>query len=84
MPAVSPAAASDPDTFVTSVQFFDGPELIGVAVNPTSSLPSTNNVFTFDWEGASIGKHRLRAIAGDSQGVTKISTPVKIQVLPAP
>jgi hypothetical protein len=78
------AQASDPDTFVTEVDFFDGKNQIGATLTTNNPAPSTLVPFDFTWTNAPIGPHTLRAIAIDTDKNKQISPPVRIQVLPAP
>jgi len=69
------ASASDPDGQVVSVHFYSGDTLIGSA----AAEP-----FQMTWGNASTGTHVLTASAIDALGSTVTSSPVTIEVLPAP
>jgi len=67
------AAAEDPGGFVAKVEFFADGLSIGVALT---------SPYGFDWIGAPLGGHILRAVATDNQGATNSSAPVMISILP--
>lgn len=67
------ASAEDPGGLVAKVEFFADGLSIGVALTPP---------YAFDWIGAPLGGHILRAVATDDQGATNSSAPVMISVLP--
>jgi subtilisin-like proprotein convertase family protein len=67
------SSAADPGGLVAKVEFFADGLSIGVVLTPP---------YAFDWIGAPLGGHTLRAVATDDQGATNSSAPVMISVLP--
>jgi hypothetical protein len=65
------ADAQDPDGSVRDVEFYAGPNFIGV---------STNRPFALEWQINVPGLHCLRAIATDNVGARATSAPVCITV----
>ncbi len=65
------AAATDPDGVITRVEFLADDVRIGETLTPP---------YAFDWFGATVGTHLLRAVATDNQGATSSSAPVSITV----
>jgi hypothetical protein len=74
----------DRDTYVSTVEFFDGTTKLGETPAATTTPPGQQVLFDFLWTNAPVGPHVLRARATDSQGARQVSAPVRIQVLPAP
>lgn len=66
------ATATDSDGTVVTVDFMADDLHIGSVSAPP---------YLFDWIGAPIGKHTLRAVATDNLGATNISAAVEISVL---
>ena len=64
--------ANDIDGFVTRIEYFADGLSIGEANTPP---------YAFDWIGAPLGAHKLRAVAFDDRGATNSSTTVTITVL---
>ena len=82
------AVASDPDGFVTSVQFFAGTNSLGIATNwavvdplPGNGTPVAARAFFLTWSNAPAGSYLLTALATDNGGATGVSSPVQIAVL---
>lgn len=81
------ALASDPDGFVTSVQFFAGTNSLGIATNgaildppfPPGCGPGTRAFFLV-WSNAPAGSNVLTAVATDNGGASTVSAPVNITV----
>ena len=71
------AAASDPDGTIALVEFFDGTSWLGTVTAPT------NNAYTLRWTGIAAGTHVITAMAVDSTGLSSVSAPATIWVLPA-
>ncbi len=63
--------AVDPDGLVVKVEFYDGPTKLGSDTSPP---------FTFQWSNASLGDHRLTAVATDNDLGTTTSDPVAVTV----
>jgi Big-like domain-containing protein/Calx-beta domain-containing protein len=89
------AYAHDVDGSVTSVEFFDGANSLGlghplslpVVTNPpTAGLPPLvlSNLFLLVWSNPPPGMHALTARATDNGGASTVSVVVNIIVLPAP
>jgi YD repeat-containing protein len=67
------AAASDADSAITSVAFYNGATLIGSA---------TQAPYTVTWPNAAAGSYSITAVATNSAGGSTISAPVAIEVKP--
>jgi hypothetical protein len=67
------AYATDIDGSVTLVEFFDGAAKLG---------EDSNEPYSFDWSGASLGSHPLKAKATDNDGKTTTSSTINISVNP--
>ncbi len=65
--------AADADGSVTLVEFFDGAAKLG---------EDSNAPYSFDWAGASLGAHSLKARATDNDNKTTTSATVNINVSP--
>jgi hypothetical protein len=83
------AYATDPDGFVTSVEFFADTNSLGFgqgvcigAVAPMLNCPT--NVFLLIWSNAPLGQYALTAKATDNGGASTVSLPVTITILPTP
>lgn len=81
------AAAFDPDGFVTSVQFFNGSNLIGTVSNSPILVTDTVNgpippihFYSITWSNVAPGDYDLTAVATDNGGATGTSAPVAITV----
>ena len=85
------AFASDPDGFVTSVEFFAGDKSLGVVSNgavvdppfPDGAGPGTR-AFFFTWTNPPAGDYVLSALATDDGGASTRSGPIKITVQEGP
>jgi Big-like domain-containing protein/Calx-beta domain-containing protein len=91
------AFASDPDGFVTSVEFFAGTNSLGlgqrvpvvtplagggiVGGGPVPPIYPTN-LFFLIWSNAPVGTDALTAVATDNGGLSTTSAPVNITILP--
>lgn len=71
------AVASDNDGTIALIEFFDGATWLGTATAPT------NNAYLLRWTGFTAGTHVLTAMAVDSTGLSSVSAPATIRVLPA-
>ena len=69
------AQATDTDGQIEKVEFLAGEMLVGEVTTPP---------FAFDWIGAPIGIHELRAGATDNDGARTLSDPIMITVVPPP
>ncbi len=86
------AYAFDPEGFVVSVEFFDGTNDLGpghvvpcaVPTAICSNCPPPVCPYLFVWTNAPLGMHPLTAIATDNAGLSTVSSPVNITVLPPP
>jgi len=67
------AYAVDIDGSITLVEFFDGAPKLG---------EDSNEPYSFDWSGASLGSHSLKARATDNDNKTTTSGTVSISVNP--
>lgn len=81
------AAAHDPDGWVRTVEFFSGNLSLGVVTNQPFSggdpgAISPEQWFRLLWQNAPPGVHLLTAKATDNRGVSTVSEPVRIKVLP--
>jgi len=81
------AFAWEPNGFVTGVEFFDGTNDLGpghglcLVANPVTPCPFTN-LFVLVWSNALLGTNILTAVATDNSGVSAVSPPVQVLVLP--
>lgn len=84
-PAVVPIAAqaSDPDGYVSTVEFFAGTNSLGVTTNNPLSM-SPVNPFQMVWSNVPPGQFVLTAKATDDRGAIAWSPPVTIWVKPPP
>jgi Bacterial Ig domain/Calx-beta domain len=85
------AKASDPDGFVTNVEFFAGGGAIDigsgtpVVLDPPGVNGVTGLVYLFNWRNPpSAGTFPLTAVATDNGGLSTTSAPVNISVLQGP
>jgi hypothetical protein len=77
------AGASDPDGYVSTVEFFADDKSLGIKTNnPSSAGPA--NPFCLVWSNVPPGKYSLTAVATDNDGATTTSDPVKILVSKGP
>jgi hypothetical protein len=75
------AEAHDADGIVTTVEFFEGTNSLGVATNnPMSASPI--NPFHVFWTNVPAGYYTLRAKATDDKGAMSVSDPVPVVVRP--
>ncbi|MCI0536198.1 MAG: hypothetical protein L0Z50_13310 [Verrucomicrobiales bacterium] len=76
------ATAIDPKADIRRVEFYDGRDLIGVSEHFTRDavIPGRPRVHIFEWSGAKMGQHELRAVALDSEKHTVVSPSVHILV----
>ncbi len=92
------AYANDPDGFVTSVEFFAGTNNLGFGqrvplvtplplARPPVALPVPpiypTNLFFLVWSNAPVGTDALTAVATDNGGLSTVSAPVNIAILPS-
>ena len=82
------AKATDPDGFVTHVEFFAGTNDLGSGMSVVLDPPGVNGVtglvWIFTWLNPSPGDYPLTAVATDNGGASTASDPVNIAVLPGP
>ncbi len=77
------ALALDPDGYVSTVEFFEGTNSLGVTTNnPFSAGP--RNPFCLVWSNVPPGNYVLTAKATDDAGASTISPPVNIKVATPP
>ena len=91
------AFASDPDGFVTSVEFFAGTNSLGLGQRVPVAVPLASggiviggpvppiyptNLFFLIWSNAPVGIYALTAVATDNGGLSTTSAPVNITILP--
>jgi hypothetical protein len=79
------AEARDGDGFVTTVEFFDGTNSLGVATNNPFVLSPANspiNPFHILWTGVPPGSYSLSAKATDNEGAMSVSAAVHVTVNP--
>lgn len=90
------AYANDPDSPVTSVEFFADSTSLGFGkrvtvvppplppgpVQPPIVIFMPTNYWELTWSNAPVGGHVLTAVASDDDGTTSISPPVKTAILP--
>jgi hypothetical protein len=84
-PAIIPifAEARDLDGLVTTVEFFEGTNSLGVATNHPMEVSPANslvNPFHLLWTGVAAGHYTLTAKATDNEGGMALSTAVHITV----
>jgi hypothetical protein len=83
------AQATDPEGTVTNVEFFAGTNNLGrglpVVLDP---LPGGGGivglVYFLNWLNVPAGPYSLTTVATDNNGVSAVSAPVSVTVLPAP
>jgi len=86
------AAASDPDGFVRTVEFFEGTNRLGIVSNTLVRVADGNVIgidpviaidalFRFQWENVPPGEYKLRARATDNRGASAWSDIVDIKVV---
>ena len=85
------AYARDPDGYVASVEFFDGTNSLGLGHRVTAVPPppgpaqpaiSPTNYWGLVWTNPAPGSHTLTAEATDNGGLSTVSEPVKVTILP--
>jgi hypothetical protein len=76
------ARVSDPDGYVSMVEFFDGTNSIGQETRVYIIPPPPGEIHTFSivWSNAPVGVHALTAVATDEQGLSTRSEAVRIEV----
>jgi hypothetical protein len=74
---------SDPDGYVTTVEFYAGTNLIGSETRQYFVAPPPGEVhqFTMTWHDVPPGRYELTAVAIDDQGKSTRSSPVPIHVI---
>lgn len=77
------AQGSDPDGWISTVEFFANERSLGTTTNNPLSA-SAVNPFQLSWPNVPAGEYSLRAKATDDKGASAISAVVKITVVPAP
>ncbi|EEF57560.1 Calx-beta domain-containing protein [Pedosphaera parvula] len=77
------ASAFDSDGSVTTVEFFEGANSLGIATN-NPLAGSVANPFHLSWPNVSAGQYILTAVATDNLGATGTSSPVNITVKTGP
>ena len=76
------AEAFDYDGRVVAVEFFEGPNSLGVVTNGAPSPSNTRPPFFLVWSNVPPGHYILTAEATDDGGATSRSRPVEIKVVP--
>jgi Bacterial Ig domain/Calx-beta domain len=77
------AGAFDADGTVSTVEFFEGGNSLGIATNNPISAGAAN-AFHLNWPNVSAGQYILTAVATDNQGATGTSAPVRVVVKTGP
>src|ERR1019366_5057888 len=82
------ARAADLDGLVTNVEFFAGTTDLGrglpVVLDPPGVNGLTGLFYFLNWQNVPTNAYSLTAVATDNTGLSTISTPVKIKVIPGP
>jgi lysophospholipase L1-like esterase len=68
------ADAADSNGFVTHVNFYNGPALLGT---------DTTSPYSIEWTDVPVGNYALSAVATDDEDATQTSDPVWITVVPS-
>ena len=83
------AYAHDRDGTVTSVEFFEGTNSLGLGQGLCWSLGGTNfpticptNIYFLVWSNPPVGSYALSAVATDDGGASNVSQTVNITILP--
>jgi hypothetical protein len=76
------ALARDFDGFVTTVEFFEGTNSLGIVTNHPTSDSAARPAFSLVWSNVPPGGYVLSAVATDNNGATTESCPVEIKVVP--
>ncbi len=66
------ASVSDTNGTIDRVDFYDGDTLLG---------GTTDRPFTFEWNGADLGEHRLMAVANNDGGIQETSAIITVVVV---
>jgi hypothetical protein len=77
------AEATDPDGYVTKVEFYANDKKVGEAASTLTEVPKHHRaqVFSFDWKGVAAGEYVLTAKATDNQAASSTSTPITLSVI---
>jgi hypothetical protein len=76
------ALARDFDGYVTTVEFFEGTNSLGIVTNHPTADSVRCPPFTLVWSNVPPGKYVLTAVATDNGGASTDSRPVDIRVVP--
>jgi hypothetical protein len=76
------ALARDFDGYVTTVEFFEGTNSLGIVTNHPTVDPIIRPPFSLVWSNVPPGRYVLTAVATDNQGAATESKPVEIKVVP--
>jgi len=76
------ALARDYDGYVTTVEFFEGTNSLGVVSNNVATPSPVLPPFTMVWSNVPPGHYVLHAVATDNDGESSRSQPVDIRVVP--
>jgi hypothetical protein len=76
------ALARDLDGFVTSVEFFEGTNSLGIILNTPTANAVFHPPYTLTWSNVPPGHYVLTAVATDNAGEKTESKPVEIKVVP--
>lgn len=92
------AYAADKDGYVTAVEFFAGPNDLGPGhrvtavppplppgpIQPPILIVAPTNYWALIWSNALLGAYPLTAVATDNGGLSSVSPPVNVTILPPP
>ncbi len=76
------ALARDFDGYVTTVEFFEGPNSLGIVTNNPVVSAVVPPPFALMWSNVPPGHYVLTAVATDNDGASTQSRPVEIKVVP--
>ncbi|HPC60468.1 MAG TPA: Calx-beta domain-containing protein [Verrucomicrobiota bacterium] len=76
------ALARDFDGYVTTVEFFEGTNSLGIVTNNPTTADAALPAFSLVWSNVPPGRYVLSAVATDNGGASTPSRPVEIRVVP--
>jgi hypothetical protein len=76
------ALARDFDGYVTTVEFFEGTNSLGIVTNSPTAADAALPAFSLAWSNVPPGRYVLSAVATDNGGASTPTKPVEIRVVP--